>query len=222
MPNESLINRPNLILREPTSDLSGVKEVLMSEESRSSATLVEPAELTPEQLVEQCQAGSREAFPLLVELYEKRLFHYLCQLTGNPHDAEDLTQETFLKVYRSLHRFNSGQGFTTWLFTIAKRTAYNHFRSSKKPQEPPTEEPIDSDDPSTLLEQKDEKLSLWKVAKALNPDQYETLWLRYGEGFSIAETADILHTNQIRVRVLLHRARKNLAQRLRGTDLHIP
>ena len=195
----------------------------MSDESNASpgSTLVEPRELRPEALVEQCKAGSLEAFALLVEHYQMRLFNYLCRLTGNSHDAEDLTQETFLKAYRSLHRFNSGQGFSTWLFTIAKRTAYNHFRSAKHLQELPTEEGIDSDDPSTLLEQKDEKTSLWKLAEALSPDQYEALWLRYGEGFSIAETAAILHTNQIRVRVLLHRARKNLAQRLRGTDLKI-
>jgi len=195
----------------------------MFAESRASseASLVESRELRPEALVDQCKAGSRDAFSLLVERYQNRLFNYLCRLTGNAHDAEDLTQETFLKVYRSLHRFNSGQGFTTWLFTIAKRTAYNHFRSTKKSQDPPAEEAVDSDDPSTLLAQKDEKLSLWKIAGALKPDQYEALWLRYGEGFSVAETATILRTNQIRVRVLLHRARKALAERLRGTELRI-
>src|SRR5437016_4932807 len=147
--NASLINRPSPILRAQTSETSGMEALPMSDESNVSpgSTLVEPRELRPEALVEQCKAGSLEAFALLVEHYQKRLFNYLCRLTGNSHDAEDLTQETFLKVYRSLHRFNSGQGFSTWLFTIAKRTAYNHFRSAKHPQELPTEEPIDSDDP---------------------------------------------------------------------------
>src|SRR5258708_26465130 len=119
--NARLINRPRPILPSPRSD-AGVEALLMSDEMRASAgaTLVELRELRPEALVEQCQAGSRDAFALLVEHYQKRLFNYLCRLTGNSHDAEDLTQETFLKVYRSLHRFNSGQGFSTWLFTIAK------------------------------------------------------------------------------------------------------
>jgi len=84
----------------------------------------------------------------------------------------------------------------------------------KRYEELSPESEADLDDPSVLLEQKDEKLSLWDLARKLGQDQYETLWLRYGEGFSIAETAKILNTNQIRVRVLLHRARKNLAKRL--------
>ena len=135
-------------------------------------------------------------------------------MAGNAHDAEDLTQETFLKVYQNIHRFNCAQAFSTWLFTIAKRTAFNHFRAAKRGQEIAPEEEIDFADPSVLLQEKDEKMSLWKLAKILKPEQYQALWLRYAEGFSIAETARILNTNQIRVRVLLHRARKTMAQRL--------
>ena len=184
-------------------------------------TLVDQPELSQERLVEQCKAGCRESFAALVALYEKRIFNFLWQLVGNSHDAEDLTQETFLKVYQNIHRFKSSHAFSTWLFTIAKRTAFNHFRAAKRYQELSGEEEADLDDPSVLLEQKDENASLWKLAKALRPDQYEALWLRYGEGFSIEETARILHTNQIRVRVLLHRARKNLAKSLRARNVQI-
>jgi RNA polymerase sigma-70 factor (ECF subfamily) len=183
--------------------------------------VVDAPELSPERLVEQCQAGSLEAFESLVEHYEKRIFNFLCQMTNNPHDAEDLAQETFLKAYQSIHRFNSAHGFSTWLFTIAKRTAYNHFRAARRPQEMPREAEADFDDPSVLLEQKDEKTSLWKIAETLQRDQYEALWLRYGEGFSIAEAAKIMRTNQIRVRVLLHRARKTLAKTLRAAHMEM-
>jgi len=182
--------------------------------SSTTAPVVEAPELSPERLVEQCQAGSLEAFERLVEHYEKRIFNFLCQMTNNPHDAEDLAQETFLKAYQGIHRFDSACGFSTWLFTIAKRTAYNHFRAARRPQEMPREAEADFDDPSVLLEQKDEKSSLWKTARTLPQDQHESLWLRYGEGFSVAETAKIMRTNQIRVRVLLHRARKALAKTL--------
>ena len=195
---------------------------LAAEENSPRVTVVDQPELSTEQLVEQCKAGCRESFSSLVELYEKRIFNFLCQLAGNPHDAEDLTQETFLKVYQNIHRFKSSHAFATWLFTIAKRTAYNHFRGAKRYQELTTEAEADLDDPSVLLEQKDEKTSLWKLAKALKPDQYEALWLRYGEGFSIEETAGILHTNQIRIRVLLHRARKHLANSLRARNIQTP
>jgi RNA polymerase sigma-70 factor (ECF subfamily) len=182
---------------------------------------VDQEELSPERLVEQCKAGSRAAFASLVEHYEKRVFNFLCQMAGNTHDAEDLTQETFLKVYQNIHRFNCAQAFSTWLFTIAKRTAFNHFRGARRFEELSGEEEADLNDPSVLLQQKDEKTSLWRLARVLKPDQYEALWLRYAEGFSIAETAKILNTNQIRVRVLLHRGRKALAQRLRGVDIQV-
>ena len=185
-----------------------------------AATLLGAEELTLEQLVDRSKAGSREAFESLVERFEQRIFNFLCQLTGNAHDAEDLAQETFIKAYHNLHRFSSNHGFSTWLFTIAKRTAFNHFRSAKPFQELSGEEELDFDDPSTLLEQKDATRSVWKWARtALNPAQYEALWLRYGEGFSIAETARILNTNQIRVRVLLHRGRNRLAEKLDEADL---
>ena len=184
-------------------------------------TAVDQQESSTERLVEQCKTGCRESFAALVELYQQRIYNFLCQLAGNTHDAEDLTQETFLKVYQNIHRFESTHAFTSWLFTIAKRTAYNHFRSSKRRQEVAEEEEIDLNDPAMLLEQKDEKNSLWKLAKALKPDQYEALWLRYGEGFSIEETARILRTNQIRVRVLLHRARNHLGKILQARNIQI-
>jgi|ERR1051326_3298178 RNA polymerase sigma-70 factor (ECF subfamily) len=172
-------------------------------------------ELSVERLVAECKGGSNQAFDSLVERYEKRIFNFLWQMTGNSHDAEDLAQETFLKVYRNLHRFNSEHGFTAWLFTIAKRTALNHFRGAKRFEELSPEKEVDLNDPSLELEQKDEKLSLWKIAaSAVKPGEYEALWLTYGEGFSIAETARILKSSQIRVRVLLHRGRKHLGKRL--------
>ena len=72
-----------------------------------------------------------------------------------------------------------------------------------------------AEDPSVLLERKDEESSIWKLARTLKPNQYTALWLRYGEGFSTAETARIMKTNQIHVKVLLHRARGHLAKSLK-------
>ena len=208
-------------MSEPRGSEALVSPQECAEWSPAPLTAVEPPEPSPERLVQQAKTGCREAFGLLVEHYEKRIFNYLSQLTGNSHDAEDLTQETFLKVYRSIHRFDSTHAFSTWLFTIAKRTAFNHFRGAKRFQELPPHTEVDLDDPSVLLQQKDEQISVWKLAEALKADQYEALWLRYGEGFSIAETAGILHTNQIRVRVLLHRARKNLRKSLCAAGIRV-
>ena len=170
--------------------------------------------ITPEQLAKQCQAGCRDSFEMLVTYFEERIFHYLLKLVGNHHDAEDIAQETFVKAYRHIESWNPQYAFSTWLFTIAKRTAANHYRS-KKIMEPLDEESSATQPtPSEQLESKDESGSIWRAARSLKPSQYEVLWLSYGEGFSIAETAKIMNTNQLRVRVLLHRARNLLTKKL--------
>jgi RNA polymerase sigma-70 factor (ECF subfamily) len=181
--------------------------------SASDAVANDPAGSIDE-LVRRSRGGSTEAFGELVELYQDRIFNYLCGLCGNPHDAEDVAQETFVKAFRAMRRFDSSGSFTSWLFVIARRTALNHFRAHRRFSAEPVPEEVDGRDPARLLEQAEAQQSVWAIARRLKPDQYEALWLRYGEGFSIAEAARIMKTNQIRVRVLVHRARAQLGKLL--------
>ncbi len=168
---------------------------------------------TAEQLARQAQAGCAESFERLVTMHEARIFNYLCQMTGNVHDAQDLTQVTFVKAYRSLSRFDTRLSFTTWLFTIAKRTALNHFRDARPTEEWTADQQVDVETPAVRVEASDEQESVWTLARRLPREQFEALWLRYGEGFSAAEIARATNTNQVRVR--LHRARAKLAKLLR-------
>jgi RNA polymerase sigma-70 factor (ECF subfamily) len=171
-------------------------------------------EQASERLAERSKAGCFDSFEQLVARYESQIFNFLRQFTGNHHDAEDLTQETFVKAYRNLHRYNSSFSFATWLFTIARRTAASHFRSAYRFEELPASEESIEESPATALERKDERNSVWRLVRTLKPKQAEALWLRYAEGFSVAETARIMRTNQIHVKVLLHRARCNLSKTL--------
>jgi len=168
--------------------------------------------LTPEELARRCQGGCQDSFAELVRLYQDRIFGYLWRLTGNAHDAEDIAQDTFLKAYQAMHRFDGSGSFTSWLFTIAKRTALNHIRDARREVISETADEVDHASPAVLLEQTDEQTSLWSVAQRLKPNQYEALWLRYGEGLSVADTARIMGMGQIRVRVLIHRGRGQLAR----------
>ena len=168
-----------------------------------------------EALARQAQAGDAAAFEQLVTLHETRIFNYLRRMTGHVHDAQDLTQVTFVKAYRSLLRFDPRQSFSTWLFTIAKRTMLNHFRDTRRTEELPDDEGMEARTPASDAESRDEQASVWDAARRLPRDQFEALWLRYAEGFSIAETARAMDTNQVRVRVLLHRGRGKLAKLLR-------
>ncbi len=171
-------------------------------------------ETTPEELARLSQGGCVESFEKLVLAYERRIFNFLRQFARNDHDAEDLTQETFVKVYRSLHRYRPALAFTPWLFVIARRTAASHFRSEKYFEELPVEREGGEGNPAATLEQLDEQDSLWKLVRTLKPKQAEAVWLRYVDGFSVAEIAAIMGTNGIHVKVLLHRARGSLSKML--------
>lgn len=173
-------------------------------------------------LVSAAQRGDVDAFGELLGQFEHRVFHFVLRMLRNAHDAEDVTQDTFVKAWRHLASFRPQHSFSTWLFTIARRTALNHIRARR-----PTEELADhheqgqGDSPDQTTEDREQAESVWQVARRLKPDQYEVLWLRYGEGFSVDETARVMNTNSLRVRVLLHRARKRMAGWLQHKNLKI-
>ena len=172
-------------------------------------------EISAEELARQCQDGCRESFERLVRRFDRRVLHFLGAMVNNRQDAEDLAQDTFVKAYKSIHRFNPEYKFATWLFTIAKRTAMNHYRASRPTLAIAFDPEADEQSPAAALEQKERAEGLWDKAKrCLKPNQYRALRLRYGEELSIAETAAVMQTKEIRVRVLLHRARKQLAKHL--------
>ena len=168
-----------------------------------------------EQLAAKAQAGCLVSFERIVQLNKDRLYTYLVQFLGNEHDAEDVTQEAFIKAYRHLHSFNGKARFTTWLFAIAKNTALTHLRKRKILQPiDEMEEILSAPAPHDASEAE----AIWLQARKLKPKFYETLWLFYAEGFSLKETAEIMNTNAITVRVNLHRARAALAKRLRNFE----
>jgi RNA polymerase sigma-70 factor (ECF subfamily) len=176
-----------------------------------SVVAADPAPDEAEKLARKAQAGCQTSFESLVALFENRIYHFLLQMTRNPHDAEDLTQITFLKAFKNIRGFKSPHAFAPWLFTIAKRSALNHFRGARETEELTDDARIDSQTPFRDLEKKEESHGLWALAANLPQPQAEALWLRYGEDFSIAEIATVMGTNQLRVRVLLHRARARLS-----------
>jgi len=150
-------------------------------------------------LVRAALLGDSRAFDEIIRLHHRRVFHFLQQMTRQRQDAEDLTQQTFLKAFHHLRRFDPARPMINWLLTIARRTALNHFRSVRKWEEIPAE--IASADPSPA-----------HAAEAR--DQTDNLWerLRFGEGLSTQETARVVGLTQTHVKVLIFRARQTLAK----------
>ncbi len=171
-------------------------------------------ETSPEELARLSARGSVAAFEQLVLRFQSHIFNFLHLFTRHRQDAEDLTQETFCQAWRGLRRYNPARSFAPWLFAIARHTAVSHFRSAEPFDELPPDAGIVEENPASLLAAKDDSDAVWRMARALKPRHWEVLWFRYGEGFSIAETARAMRTNEIHVKVLLHRARAALARRL--------
>ena len=168
---------------------------------------------TDEELATEVASGSRAAFEELVCRYSPRLFHFLRHRLSTSQDIEDLIQDTFLKAFRNIERYNPEYKFSTWLYTVALRLAISHYRTNKSKDlsSIPNNVPLD---PEEIVIRKDRSQKIWTLAKTLKDKQYEVLWLRYMEDMAVKEIALVMNKSHVQVRVLLHRARLNLEKRL--------
>jgi RNA polymerase sigma-70 factor (ECF subfamily) len=172
-----------------------------------------------EELAEHCQDGDQQAYAELLERYGPRIHGFLLKLVGNTHDAQDLTQDVFVKAYRNIHNFDTQRPFAPWLFTIARRTAATFHRKIRPTVEFEREPPSDEADPHKQAESRDDCERIWNYARMLKPRYFQVLWLRYREEFSMQEIAETLGTTNINTKVLLHRARSGLAKKLTSAGM---
>jgi len=169
-------------------------------------------------LIRAAQTGCTDSFAQLVQVYSPRLFRFLYQRTGCRQDAEDLLQETFLRVYRHLAEFDTEQSFSTWIFTIAWRLAANHYRRNN--HTPSAALPEDFCDPSPTEQaagQQEQRDSLWAAVRQLPPAQQQAMELRDLGDLSVRQSAEVMGLHGIHVKVLLFRARKKLVRQLAET-----
>jgi RNA polymerase sigma-70 factor (ECF subfamily) len=176
-------------------------------------------------LVERVQAGDKQAFNLLVNKYQSRLFRLILRIITNPSEAEDVVQETFIKAYRALRHFRGDAAFYTWLYRIALNAAKNALvtRSRRKDtgqlQDDGQEGAVgavveDVNSPDAILASR-------QVAAAINeamdnlPDVLRmALALREIEGLSYDEIAQIMKCPIGTIRSRIFRARALIALRL--------
>lgn len=169
--------------------------------------------LSDEELVAQAQTGSRRCFDELVHRYSHRLFYFLRPKVTTDEDTEDLVQETFLKAYRNINRFDMNYKFSTWLYTTAARLVISFYRKKRVNESLPVFDPSPPDPGEQVTREEDAK-NLWNIAQTLQSNQYQVLWLRYMEELSLKEIALVMKKNRVHIRVLLHRARLNLIKQL--------
>ncbi len=195
------------------------------DEAALPATGEELAGATSEALAVAAQAGSRPSFEALVTRHHAGLFRYLVLRTGSAVEAEDLSQEAFLRAWQKLVHYRPTHRFTTWLYTLAARLAISGARKAdplRAARDLELGGALASDpagDPARLCTAAEEKHNLWSIAATiLTVDQREALWLRYVDGLSVNEVARVLGRLPVTVRCHLFRARRLLALRLAAVE----
>ncbi len=184
----------------------------LTSQAASDATPDPAPTMAPEAgLIADCLRGRMNAFDDIVRLHTPRVFNYVLHMTRHRHDAEDITQQTFIKAYTHLASFDTGRSFIAWLLTIARRTALNHFRSVKSHDQVDDTTADSGTLPDRDAEKRDQLDTLWTQARsALSGREYEVLWLRYAEDLSLEETARILGLTQTHTKIIAYRARQRL------------
>lgn len=170
--------------------------------------------LPDEALMTAVRQGELAQLAPLFERHSGRLFGFLRGLVGSAHVAEDLVQETFLRVLRHRRSFKSGGAFLPWLLRIARNLAWTHLRRQSRM---PSEELPQLVDARSPEESRIEKQRAHEIAAALqlvSPDDREVLLLSYFEGFRHREIAQIVGSTPGAVKVRVHRARLALRKHL--------
>jgi RNA polymerase sigma-70 factor (ECF subfamily) len=198
-----------------------------------SRILSDPAE---KEVMAAVSADVPGAFERLVELYQRRVLHVMTQLVGSRQEAEDLTQDLFLKVFRARKAYRPESRLSTWIFTIAHNLAINHLRSRKRSKvrtfqagpettdgdtAPLTDRAVSAEGTPSARMRKLELAEIVQEALArLSEDQRMAILLNKFEEMSYAEIAQVMGRSESAVKSLLTRARENLKTRLEAYATH--
>ena len=171
-------------------------------------------------LVVQAQHGSEEAFTQLVEAYQTHVYNLCYRMLGEAESAEDASQETFLRAFQHLHRYDHGRPFATWLLSIAAHYCIDRLRRRKFLWLSLEEDALDEAFASDALEPDDEVLrnenaqEIAILLERLSPAYRLVVVLKYWHEQSVEEIARTTGDSAGAVKVKLHRARQALAREM--------
>ena len=179
-------------------------------------------------LVERAQRGDKRAFELLVEKYQRKLARLVSRLVRDPGEAEDVTQEAFIKAYRALPSFRGDSAFYTWLYRIGINTAKNFLVATGR--RAPTSTEVDAEEaegfessellhdintPESLLLSKEIGSTVNAAIESLPEELRSAIQLRELEGMSYEEIAKLMDCPIGTVRSRIFRAREAIAEKLK-------
>lgn len=186
-------------------------------------------ELYETRLAQLARSGDRFAFRELVDMYQNKIFHLAYRMLGNIQEAEDVVQETFLRVYINLERYDPAQKFSTWIYRIGTNLCIDHLRKRKRKKDVSLDANVyDSDSadgydlmPADEQHRPDNQLVLSETKRQIRdmldqlPDQYKSIViLRYLHDMSLQEISEVLDLPVTTIKTRLHRGREFLRNRL--------
>lgn len=172
-----------------------------------------------EELIRQITSGDTEAFCDIVKSYEKNIYCYLCRLCGNREDSLDLAQDTFIKAYANIHKFNGKMDFKPWIYRIAHNNYVNYMKSKRQFANLDDMELPDSLTPEDIVLSRDSVSSIGHIVEKL-PYKYKSVFLlRVIDDLSFKDIGSILKISETNARMRYLRVRKNIGEALKGGDL---
>jgi RNA polymerase sigma-70 factor (ECF subfamily) len=178
--------------------------------------------------IKRCQGGDREAFGLLVERYQRRVFSLVFHILRRRDAVEDVAQEVFIKAFVGIRGYDFRASFGTWVSQIAVNHCYDYLRRQKvsrvsyysvlsEERQRELEARLESPEPGGLTAEQQTVVRdlVGKLLERAPADDRVVLTLKELEGLSVEEVADILKLNPSTVKVRLHRARKRMLNDLK-------
>lgn len=182
-----------------------------------------PTPLTIDELIARCLAGDQAAWQQIVQQHWRKVFNLAYKFVGRHDEAEDLTQDIFLKIFRALGTFDRRANFQTWLISISRNLCIDHYRSVRKERETMSRD-VDAADlnpvsrergPHSQLEQSDLKQLIRQALAELPESLREAVVLRDLQEFSYQEIAEKLGLPEGTVKSRINRGRFELGRQLR-------
>jgi RNA polymerase sigma-70 factor (ECF subfamily) len=176
-------------------------------------------------LIEQVQKGDLDAYGDIIREYQTSVFNVCLRILGNVQEAEDLTQDAFLRAYRNISQYDPSRPFGPWVRVLAANLCYNHLKKARLARVPLEDERgyPDQDSqrgPETWVEISQANQDLYHKIWQLPDNQRVALELRHFQGMTYQEMASAMNLPLNTVRSHLFRARRNLAESLAEEEKH--
>ncbi len=166
----------------------------------------------------KAQKGDPQAFAQIVEAYQRPVYNLCYRMLGNQQEAEDAAQETFIRAYNNLNRFDANRKFINWVLTIASNHCIDRLRKRRVHVSSLEEEPYvekiplpETNDPHRSAERSEAAAQVQQWINQLSPDYRTPIVLLYWYGYSYEEIANAMNISTPAVKSRLHRARKKIA-----------